>query len=98
MDGRNGEYGNGNDENPASYKQEGVEAQPFWGDDESLAEFQVSVHPPSKPLAILEKLGSSPFERGQFPFIGFLATTYEKVSQFALERAGNQRPDAATDN
>jgi len=37
-----------------------------------------------KPLAILEQLGPSPFERGGFPLIGFLATTYDKVSRYAL--------------
>ena len=40
--------------------------------------------PPEKPLAILEQLGPSPFERGGFPLIGFLATTYDKVSRYAL--------------
>lgn len=70
----------------------------FWGDGFPLESFDVTIRPPAKPLAILEKLGSSPFERGQFPFIGFLATTYEKVSQFALERAGYQSPDPTTDS
>jgi len=98
MDDRNLKFDNGDPENPAFSENEGVAAQAYWGDDESLADFVVTVRPPTKPLAILEKLGSSPFERGQFPFIGFLATTYEKVSQFALERAGYLRTDAATDN
>lgn len=39
---------------------------------------------PEKPLAILEQLGPSTFERGGFPLIGFLATTYDKVSRYAL--------------
>ena len=47
--------------------------------------------PPEKPLAILEQLGPSPFERGGFPLIGFLATTYDKVSRYAL---GGGRADA----
>ena len=45
---------------------------------------KIEVKAPETPLAILEKLGPSPFERGHFPFIGFLATTYERVSRFAL--------------
>jgi len=49
------------------------------------------LNPPEKPLAILEQLGPSPFERGGFPLIGFLATTYDKVSRYAL-RGG--LPDA----
>jgi len=42
------------------------------------------LQPPDKPLAILEQLGQSPFERGGFPLIGFLATTYDKVRRYAL--------------
>ena len=43
--------------------------------------------PEDKPgLALLERLGPSPFERGGFPVIGFLATTYDKVSRYALAR------------
>ena len=49
-------------------------------------EIEVRVEPPEKPLELLGKLGPSPFERGGFPVIGFLATTYDKVSRFALER------------
>jgi hypothetical protein len=70
----------------------------FGGDASALEAFAVSIQPPARPLAILEKLGSSPFERGQFPFIGFLATTYEKVSTFALERSGYPVPDAKPDS
>ena len=36
--------------------------------------------------AALEQLGPSPFARGGFPLIGFLATTYDKVGRYALER------------
>lgn len=74
-----------------------VDMESFWGDDEAISHFAVYVRPAEKPLAILEKLGSSPFERGQFPFIGFLATTFEKVSQFALERAGYRQSDTKSD-
>ncbi len=65
----------------------------FWGDPEALERFDIHIQPPVKPLAILEKLGPSPFERGSFPLIGFLATTFDKVSQYALERAGYQPHD-----
>lgn len=41
---------------------------------------------------VLERLGPSPFERGGFPVIGFLATTYEKVSRYAGERLGLTPP------
>lgn len=44
------------------------------------------IEPPHQPLALLEQLGPSPFERGRFPLIGFLATTYDKVSRYAQER------------
>lgn len=67
----------------------------FWGDLDAIDSVKIGVKPPVKPLAILETLGPSPFERGRFPLIGFLATTFDKVSQFALERAGyNPNPDA----
>lgn len=74
-----------------------IDKESFWGDDEAIGRITVNVRPAEKPLAILEKLGSSPFERGQFPFIGFLATTFEKVSQFALERAGYRQSDTKSD-
>ena len=58
----------------------------FWNCGPMLESIQVHVTPPEKPLAILEQLGSSPFERGGFPVVGFLATMYEKVSRYALQR------------
>ena len=60
----------------------------IWGDPRAMENVVIAVQPPIKLLAILEKLGPSPFERGRFPLIGFLATTYDKVSHFALERTG----------
>ncbi len=59
---------------------------PFWLAGEGLADIDIQVEPPASPLAVLEKLGPSPFERAGFPLIGFLATTYDKVSRFALDR------------
>ncbi|MBI1827458.1 MAG: hypothetical protein HY287_05285 [Planctomycetes bacterium] len=56
----------------------------FWSADPSLDSIAIEIKPPEKSLEILEKLGSSPFERGGFPLIGFLATTYEKVTRIAL--------------
>ena len=61
-----------------------AELDGFWNAGPELEEVSISVSGPQQPLAILEKLGPSPFERGGFPLIGFLATTYEKVSRFAL--------------
>ena len=43
---------------------------------------------------ILKKLGPSPFERGGFPLVGFLATVYEKVGRDARARL---QPDRALD-
>ncbi|MDO8632373.1 MAG: hypothetical protein Q7R41_17970 [Phycisphaerales bacterium] len=57
----------------------------FWGNAAEIEAIEVRIEPPEKPLAILEALGPSPFERGGFPLIGFLATTYDKVSRYALE-------------
>lgn len=57
----------------------------FWDCAADLDEVTIRILPPPAPLAILERLGPSPFPRGGFPLIGFLATTYEKVSRYALE-------------
>lgn len=59
----------------------------FWHVGESFHSVEVAIAPPQKPLELLEKLGPSPFERGGFPLVGFLATTFEKVSRYALARA-----------
>lgn len=60
----------------------------FWSCGAGFDSVQPHIEPTDTPLALLEKLGPSPFERGGFPLIGFLATTYEKVSRFALEKGG----------
>lgn len=60
----------------------------FWECGPQLDEVHVDIKPPDRPLALLECLGPSPFPRGGFPVIGFLATTYDKVSRYALQ----QRP------
>lgn len=62
----------------------------FWELGAPLNDIAVEVAPAEKPLEILEKLGSSPFDRKEFPLIGFLATTYDKVSRFALDRRSSQ--------
>lgn len=59
----------------------------FWEMDSEVEMMDICATPPEVPLALLEQLGPSPFERGGFPLIGFLATTYDKVSRYALERA-----------
>lgn len=59
----------------------------FYEAGPELAEVTVDVRLPETPLHLLERLGPSPFPRGGFPLIGFLATTYDKVSRYALERA-----------
>ena len=60
----------------------------FWDNGVEFDSVRIDIAPPETPLALLEELGPSPFERGGFPVIGFLATTYDKVSRFALERGG----------
>ena len=62
------------------------EVDRFWVLGSEFDAIEVRVGPSDKPLALLEQLGTSPFERGEFPLIGFLATTYDKVSRYALER------------
>jgi len=41
--------------------------------------------PPDR-RSIIERLGPSPFERGGFPIVGFLATVYERAGQYARQR------------
>ena len=58
----------------------------FWVEGPEMDDVQIHIEPPECPLQILEGLGPSPFPPGGFPVIGFLATTYDKVSRYALER------------
>jgi hypothetical protein len=65
-----------------------IEAEParFWVCGSEFDSVEIDIARPDEPLAILEELGPSPFERGGFPVIGFLATTYETVTRYAVER------------
>ena len=58
----------------------------FWEAGPQFDSVQIRIEPAETPLDLLEQLGPSPFERGRFPLIGFLATTYDKVSRYALQR------------
>ena len=58
----------------------------FWETGPEFENVQVHIAPPRTALELLKQLGPSPFERGGFPLIGFLASTYDRVSQFTLER------------
>ncbi len=58
----------------------------FWRAGEEFDDLEVVIDPAETELELLEQLGTSPFERGVFPLIGFLATTYDKVSRDALDR------------
>ena len=58
----------------------------FWDTGPEFESVEIRIEPPETPLTLLEQLGPSPFERGGFPLIGFLATTYDKVSRYAQER------------
>ncbi len=58
----------------------------FWDTGPEFDDVEVKIDPPGRPLILLERLGPSPFARGGFPLIGFLATTYDKVGRYALER------------
>ena len=60
----------------------------FWETGADFDSIETHVLPPETALEVLEQLGPSPFPRGRFPLIGFLATTYDKVSRYALERGG----------
>jgi hypothetical protein len=59
----------------------------FWEVGPDFESVDIEIAAPEEPLAILEQLGPSPFERGGFPLVGFLATTYDKVSRYAQQRS-----------
>jgi uncharacterized Zn finger protein len=59
----------------------------FWDIGPEFDRVVIKIEPPETPLALLKQLGPSPFEAREFPLLGFLATTYDKVSRYALERA-----------
>lgn len=59
----------------------------FWTIGPEFTPADTQIAEPDRPLALLEKLGPSPFPRGSFPLVGFLATTYDKVSRFALQKS-----------
>jgi len=77
------------DPNPERKRVGSFPWESFWRAGSSLDEIAIHVSEPAKSLDILEKLGPSPFERGGFPLIGFLATTYEKVTRIAFS-GGNR--------
>ncbi|GIK47290.1 MAG: hypothetical protein BroJett012_31930 [Betaproteobacteria bacterium] len=62
----------------------------FWSLGAALPE--TPPHDPSgqPEPSMLEQLGASPFERGGFPLIGFLATVYEKCAHEAQRRLDPQ--------
>ena len=59
----------------------------FYEPGPQFEQIEITISDPPQRLELLERLGSSPFERGGFPLVGFLATTCEKVTRYALERA-----------
>jgi len=69
---------------PSAPLEESLDA--FWTTGEEFDNVEIAIEPPERPLGVLEKLGPSPFPRGGFPMVGFLATTYDKVGRYALER------------
>ena len=74
-----------------------VYGEAFWRCGVDLEDIPIRIAPPATPLEILETLGPSPFERTGFPLMGFLATTYEKVSRYAQERGASLRQRSGED-
>jgi len=70
---------------PASPPLEAV-VDRFWQCGPEFDAVEIHVEPPDTPLALLRQLGPSPFERGGFPLVGFLATVYDRVTSYATER------------
>lgn len=55
-----------------------------------------ALHPtPEGVPSALERLGPSPFPKGKFPFLGFLASVYDHVSSHAKNRISPPNPSAS---
>ncbi|MEK6677501.1 MAG: hypothetical protein AABZ47_17845 [Planctomycetota bacterium] len=63
-----------------------IDIERFWSVGPGFSHVKVHIQPPNSPAEILKRLGPSPFPRGGFPIIGFLASAFEKVSRYAIER------------
>ena len=59
----------------------------FWSCGPVLDDVEIKIELPDHPPELLSKLGSSPFERGGFPLLGFLDSVYNRVAQHAVDRA-----------
>ncbi|MDX2114477.1 MAG: hypothetical protein SFZ24_02490 [Planctomycetota bacterium] len=60
----------------------------FWDAGPGLEEVETPIRPPEVPLALLRRLGPSPFPESRFPLVGLLATCYETMSRAAVEDEG----------
>lgn len=72
----------------------------FWSVGPAFDRVEARVGPKGGETSILEQLGPSPFPRGGFPVVGFLATTYDRVSAFVLSlvnREASGRPESDAD-
>ena len=63
----------------------------FFEPGAALEDIELHIAAPDQPLELLEKLGPSPFPRSGFPLIGFLATTYDQGSRYALGEEDRRR-------
>ena len=63
-----------------------TDPQLMWQPPATPDALPLSADPTSRPA--LEQLGASPFPRGGFPILGFLASVYEHVAARARHRRG----------
>lgn len=72
----------------------------FWHMGDAAGAVSVDTHASlSSEGRVLRELGPSPFDRGRFPLVGFLATAYDRIARDAQERlaewAAHHEPPAS---
>lgn len=65
----------------------------YWSCRVPLEELPDVPVPPDEPYGVLKRLGPSPFRGSRFPLVGFFASAYERVADFARHDLGPDRGD-----
>ncbi len=66
----------------------------FWSAGKGLDELETLIEPPVVSHPLLRRLGPSPFENAKFPLVGLLATCYDTMSKWVIERSAGEGADS----
>jgi uncharacterized Zn finger protein len=69
----------------------------FWSPPTDPRELDFPVVEPEVSHPLLRRLGPSPFQDGQFPLVGLLASCYDSISEAILREEREGRPDEMED-